>query len=307
MKITIEQYKRVRGWIYRNARPIDLARWQFHFEDGTKETVLNALSAYQNVDGGFAYALEGDSWNPNSSPIQTWCAVEILREMNVDNRSNPVIQSILRYLNSGLNFSAGKWPASIESNNDYPHAFWWDWSPETVYDDNPTANLAGFIIKYAEKESPLYQKGLAIAKQSAESFMASSEINDGHLLWCYARLYQCCIESDTQNLFDVKAYAEKLSMHISSQLKSTQVDCFCDGVAHELLKIYTNVLSMDIPYEPIAFIADGLSTNLQPDGSWRIPWDWSSYEEEWAISKHWWKGNAAIINMLFLKQHRFLP
>ena len=32
-----------RNWIYRNARPLDLSRWQYHFENGTKENVLNAL------------------------------------------------------------------------------------------------------------------------------------------------------------------------------------------------------------------------------------------------------------------------
>lgn len=38
-----------------------------------------------------------------------------------------------------------------------------------------------------------------------------------------------------------------------------------------------------------------------PDGSWPIPWDWATYPEEWAVSKNWWKGNSAILNMLYLK------
>jgi len=37
------------------------------------------------------------------------------------------------------------------------------------------------------------------------------------------------------------------------------------------------------------------------DGSWNIPWDWNGYPDEWAISKNWWKGNGAILNMLYLK------
>jgi hypothetical protein len=37
------------------------------------------------------------------------------------------------------------------------------------------------------------------------------------------------------------------------------------------------------------------------DGSWNIPWGWSKYPEEWAISKNRWKSNAAILNMLYLK------
>lgn len=61
--------KKARTFIYRNARPLDLARWQYHFEGGSKEAVLTTLAAYQNEDGGFGHALEPDSWNPNSSPI----------------------------------------------------------------------------------------------------------------------------------------------------------------------------------------------------------------------------------------------
>ena len=37
------------------------------------------------------------------------------------------------------------------------------------------------------------------------------------------------------------------------------------------------------------------------DGSWAITWSWNSYPEEWAISKMWWKGNGAILNMLYLQ------
>ena len=93
-------YEKTRRFLYRNARPLDIARWQYHFENGSKEAVLTALSCYQNEDGGFGHALEEDCWNPNSSPIQTWVATEILREIEFTDASHPVIQGILRYLAS---------------------------------------------------------------------------------------------------------------------------------------------------------------------------------------------------------------
>ena len=55
-------YTTARTFIYRNARPLDIVRWQYHFENGSKEEVLTALAAYQNADGGFGHALEPD-WN----------------------------------------------------------------------------------------------------------------------------------------------------------------------------------------------------------------------------------------------------
>jgi hypothetical protein len=54
-------YDRARAFIYRNARPLDIARFQYHFENGSKDAVLTALAAYQNEDGGFGHALGPDS------------------------------------------------------------------------------------------------------------------------------------------------------------------------------------------------------------------------------------------------------
>lgn len=47
-------------FMYRNARPVDLARWQYHFENGSKENVVKILAEYQNEDGGFGHGLEED-------------------------------------------------------------------------------------------------------------------------------------------------------------------------------------------------------------------------------------------------------
>jgi hypothetical protein len=43
-------FQKAEEFIYRNARPLDLARWQYHFENGSIEAVLNALSYYQNME-----------------------------------------------------------------------------------------------------------------------------------------------------------------------------------------------------------------------------------------------------------------
>lgn len=78
-----EAFEKARKFIYRNARPLDLARWQYHFEGGRKENVIEALSAYQNEDGGFGHGLEADFWNPNSSPMATSAAAQYLSEGTV--------------------------------------------------------------------------------------------------------------------------------------------------------------------------------------------------------------------------------
>ena len=115
-----------KDFIYRNARPLDLARWQYLFENGKKEDVLKILAKYQNEDGGFGHALEPDCWNPNSSPIQTWVATEIIKEVNLNEKEYPMIQGILRYLETTKDFNGHIWFNTIPSNDDYPHAPWWN-------------------------------------------------------------------------------------------------------------------------------------------------------------------------------------
>ena len=44
--------EKAREFIYRNARPLELAQWQYHFENGSKENVYtqeyNDLQTFQN-------------------------------------------------------------------------------------------------------------------------------------------------------------------------------------------------------------------------------------------------------------------
>jgi len=46
---------------------------------------------------------------------------------------------------------------------------------------------------------------------------------------------------------------------------------------------------------------DFITRTQLEDGSWSIPWGWNGYPEEWAVSKNWWKGSGAVLNLLYLK------
>ncbi|GCE45582.1 hypothetical protein EI42_03501 [Thermosporothrix hazakensis] len=49
-------------FITQNGRPIDQARFAYHFmrTDASQDALLNTLSQYQNTDGGFGHGLEPD-------------------------------------------------------------------------------------------------------------------------------------------------------------------------------------------------------------------------------------------------------
>ncbi len=297
-------YKKTRIFIYRNARPLDLARWQYHFEGGLKEAVLVTLAAYQNEDGGFGHALEPDAWNPNSSPIQTWTATEILREINFTDNTHPIIQGILRYLASGKDFEGKNWYNTVRSNNDYPHAPWWhtDSNSTCHHSYNPTACFAGFIVRFADRDSDLYRLGCRIAKEAYDAYSGQDLLGDMHTAACYIRLWQYCEETGMVDVIDLTALKERLREQVQHNMTKNTAEWETGYICKpsQFFNTRSSIFyadNRDIADYECEFI---IKSQLE-DGSWNIPWGWNGYLEEWSISKNWWKGNGAILNMMYLK------
>ena len=126
--LTEEMQCRIRRWIERNARPLEWALYRQKFENGSESAVLESLSAYQNPDGGFGYALEPDDWNQNSTLNATLYAMQLM--LNVGVTQHPLMEGALRFLRSEACFRNGEWQFCTPSSRDYPHAPWWGMTEE---------------------------------------------------------------------------------------------------------------------------------------------------------------------------------
>jgi hypothetical protein len=173
-------YDDIRLWVYRNARQIDLAVWQYEFEGGGREAVLSALSHYQNADGGFGNALEPDSWNPASSPYTTLNAAGILKNVNYTDIDNPIMQGMLRFFESGKHCVENGWLFNIPSNNDYPCAPWWNYDEKANEYEHigVTAGIACFALRFAAAESGLYRRACAFASHLLAKFREQGNKGD---------------------------------------------------------------------------------------------------------------------------------
>ena len=300
-----QTFRRARAFIYRNSRPLDIARWKYHFEGGGKDAVLTALDAYQNEDGGFGHALEPDCWNPNSSPIQTWTATEILREIDFTDNAHPVITGILRYLKNTQDFNSHYWYANVKTNNDFPHAPWWGYSEKSEHrlnSYNPTACLAGFIIRFADKNSGIYKTGCSIAKESFDFYMGQGLLNDMHSALCYIRLLQYCEDAKANNVFDITALKAKLHDQVKHSITQNTVDWETSYICKPSQFFSSNDSVFYLDNKGIAdYECEYIAKTQLADGSWNIPWGWNAYPEEWAMAKNWWQGNGAILNMMYLR------
>ena len=295
-------FDKARTFIYRNARPLDLARWQYHFENGSRDAVLTALATYQNEDGGFGHALEPDAWNPNSTPIQTWVATEILREINYTDNSHSIIQGILRYLASGQDFNGKLWYNEVVNGNDYPHAPWWHAEVDSADSYNPTACLAGFVIRFTDNDSELYRLGCLIAKEAYAADDKQGLSNDMHAVLLYIRLLRYCEEAGATDIIDLSALKERLRERIKHSITHNSAEWETGYICKpsQFFKTRDSIFYTDNK-EIAEYECDFITRTQLADGSWNIPWSWNGYPEEWAISKNWWKSNGAIINILYLK------
>ncbi|MCJ8012434.1 hypothetical protein MUG84_11890 [Paenibacillus sp. KQZ6P-2] len=144
MKLTSSQFKKARDFIYANGRLLDRRRFEFHFEQGSAEAVLNALRPYQNEDGGYGSALEPDMRTPYSQPIATEYALSIMDE--IGSWDLAMLNGIVNYLKNSLREEGG-FPRATVDVNDYPHAPWWNTDKDHSGSINPTGRILGLLYK----------------------------------------------------------------------------------------------------------------------------------------------------------------
>lgn len=296
-------FGKARKWMYHNARHLDLTRFQYLFENGSREAVLSALMEYQNEDGGFGHALEADCFNPLSAPIQTWVATEILDEVNLD-EDHPIIRGILKYLDSGKDFTGKTWRNTVPSNNDYPSAPWWNYSfqseQEITY--NPTAALAGFAVRFADKESALYKKCLGIVKEAIAYLKETDKCDEMHTLACYVKMMKYCRKAGLADELSIDAVENILLQKVNKTLtwdKNSWKNQYVCKPSH----FFTDKDSFLYPsFQELAKDeCEFIKTNQKPDGTWSVNWKWDDYLEQWYIAENWWKAQIIIMNLKFLQ------
>lgn len=295
-------FSKARKWICLNARPIDRERFRYLFENGSREAVLSALIEYQNEDGGFGHALEADSFNPMSSPIQTWAATEILNEAGLE-EEHPIIHGILIYLDSGRDFNGKCWLNTIPSNNDYPRAPWWTYISQSYNSItyNPTAALAGFALRFAGKDSALYKKCLGIAKEAIQCLKETEKSDEMHTLACYVRMAQYCRKAGLAEELSIDE-VEKLLLQKTSKVMTWDTDKWSyDYVCKPSQFIMDKESFLYDSFKELAdYECEFIKNSQQPDGTWPINWKWADYLEQWYIAEGWWKADLIIKNLRFL-------
>jgi hypothetical protein len=148
--ITNDLLKKIKDFIFNNGRLIERRLFSYFFEKGNKDDVINALVAYQNMDGGFGNGIEPDLLCPESTAIGAETAMYILDLL--DGLDNEITDRLFDWIIQEQN-EEGYINHPPKNMFNYPFQEWW-----AGPDDLRIFALASYLKKWGFKDAAFFKK-----------------------------------------------------------------------------------------------------------------------------------------------------
>ena len=296
-KLTQSAFQRAKNFIMDQGRVLDQRRFEFHFEDGSADAVLAALTPYQNEDGGFAHSLEPDIRTPVSSAIVTTVGFQILREVQAPT-NHVLVRKGIQYFIATYRASQQIWhivPPEVDAT---PHAPWWNYekSAETFgqFLVNPRAEIVGYLHEFSDGVPTKLLKTLTAAV--LEHLYSLPDEMEMHDSLCLVRL------AETEAMPNRNKVWAKLA-----QAAAYGVARNAEQLTGYILKPLWLVPSPELPLA--AGLTDEVEMNLDfeieqqgEDGSWSPNFSWGDqYPEAWRTAKREWQSRFTVETLKTLK------
>ena len=296
-QLTQAAFQRAKNFIMDHGRAVDQKRFEFHFENGSADAVLAALSHYQNDDGGFGYSLEPDIRTPASSAIVTTIGFQILREIRAP-VSHIVVRKGIQYFIDTYDESQRVWHIVPPEVEEAPHAPWWNYEniAETFsrFLVNPRAEIVGYLHEFSDGvPTELVNTLTATVLEHLDSLPDEMEMHD---VLCFVRL------AETEALPNRDKVWAKLARAAAQGVARSE-----EQLTGYVLKPLWLVPS---PESPLATeLASEVEMNLDfeigqqgRDGSWSPNFFWGDqYPEVWRTAKKEWQSRITVDTLKTLK------
>ena len=284
-----EAFDASRQFIESNARHLEIARFQYHFDGASNGPIIAALTEFQNADGGFGHALE-----PDLRASDVFRSVRALYDDSVS--------SSIDYLLDTLDRKIGHWRIIPQSAEESPHAPWWNQTDrEDVFDCfslNPTAEILGYLYDYQQH---VPSGIISLVSDRVTSHLSDLEKIEMHELLCCLRLLQ----------------TDNLPENVRGLIQRT-LSCLVDGtVARDptqwegySLRPLQVADDPDSPFMasiegPVAVNLDYEISSQNDDGSWTPTWSWGdAFPNEWMLACREWTGIVTLEKLLLLQRFK---
>jgi len=292
-KLNKANLAKARDFITSQARPLEQALCRLRFENGSKEAVLEELSAFQNADGGFGKALEPDLRAPESSVLATLRALQALVALKTS-PDHPMVRRAMEYLTATFDEKKAVWRIIPPTAAAHPHAPWWNQEPlGQVFGGFlifPRAEVLGYLFEFDPPSFPM-ERRLQVLRALLQAVEANADPASAGAVDSCARLYETgqLPTEYRQGLY------EKLAPLVPRAVEQDAAKWkqYC-------LKPTWLVRTPDSRFFPL--LADSVERNLDyeidnqsADGSWSPNWSWyGSYPDVWPVAEKEWRGILTI-------------
>jgi hypothetical protein len=113
-----DMIEQARTFLWHNARTLEQRWFEHAFYGGSAHSVVQAVLAYRNDDGGYGYGLEPDHRGPTSQPLHALRALQLFGEVNAPEQA----ESVLAWLTATC--PDGAVPFGMSTSKDHPKAPW---------------------------------------------------------------------------------------------------------------------------------------------------------------------------------------
>jgi len=276
------QLKKMETWLKSNARSLDLAKWDFLFNGGSKEKIVEELLKYQNTDGGFGNGLEADVIMPDSNAVTCGEAIFLSYKYELD-CSAKWFTNFLDYLKNTLQDIPSFWEIVPKKIKEYPRAPWWDYNPSETFTPNPRAVIASAMIAHGNKTHK--EIGTKVA-QKCFDFLLSNEFCGDHECYNLIALIEKLQSIDSPLITDsiISSMKCRISANVCFEESKwseyyPQPTQFADSPNSQWYDCVKDGIDMNLKY---------LLDNINNDGVWTPNFSWgvdSDISRE--VTKNW--------------------
>lgn len=283
-------FEKAANFIWENGRLLERRIFEYFFFQGSKSSVLDAVKAYQNEDGGFGHALEPDLRAPQSQPLFVEFGLRILYDAKIQDPE--IAYKVCDYVSRNADLKLGIATITATTSN-YPRAEHWNNIESSQASFSRLTSLVGLLNWQGIKHSWLEQAVDICLKD-----MISTRYDDSHTLLNAFCLLESLPQTEeikriyaklTDELFQANFFcleAPSRSYGLTPLEFSPTSDSYCrsiftDRIIHEHLK--------------------ALESQQEEDGGWQIQW-----EPPGEMARLEWRAYKTLKSLITLQSYKVL-
>ncbi|MCQ6557494.1 hypothetical protein [Paenibacillus mendelii] len=250
------------NFIWSNGRLLERRIFEYFFYGGSKSSVLDAMKAYQNEDGGFGHALEPDLRTPESQPLYVEFGLRTLYDAKIQDAD--LAFKVCDYVSRHADLNQGIVTITASSGS-YPRAEHWN---------NPQSELASFsrltsivgLLQWQGIQHPWLEQAVDICL----SDISSTRYKDSHtLLNAFCLLESLPQTDDTQMIYtklsDELYQADFFCLEAPSRTYGLTPLDFSPASDSYCRRIFSDKIIQDH--------LEALESQQEEDGGWPILWE----------------------------------